>query len=302
MIEGARRVELEAGGLTFTAFEMGQGPLALCLHGFPDTPYTWRHLLPVLAEAGFRAVAVTLRGYEPGSQPSARPVPDEYRVHHLAQDVADWIAALGETRAHLISHDWGATIAYAAAAKTPDAVASITAMAVPHPGRFGALMRTNKAQLKASSYIMFFQLKGISEAWVRRGDFAFFDRTWAKWSPGWQGGSEDLAALKDAFRRPGVLTSALSYYRAAANTKDLESLSLLAGEIPAPTLGLYGGQDGCILPEVFAEAMVDEDFPSGLEVERIDGAGHFLHLEKPAEVNARILDFLNKAHAGRPPI
>ena len=295
MIEGARQFELTSGGLAFTAYEMGQGPLALCLHGFPDTPYTWRHLLPALAEAGFRAVAVTLRGYEPCSQPSERPVQEGYRVVRLAQDVADWITALGDTKAHLVSHDWGATIAYATARKVPDKVASIVAMAVPHPARFAALMRSNKAQLKASSYMMFFQLRGIAETWVRRGDFAFFDRTWAKWSPGWQGSSQDLAVLKGVFRQPGVLTSALSYYRAAANTKDMESLSLLAGEIPVPTLGLYGALDGCILPEVFAEAMVEDDFPLGLEVERIEGAGHFLHLERPDALNARIVQFLKRS-------
>lgn len=293
MIDGAQKIEIPAGDLTFTAYEMGEGPLVLCLHGFPDTPFTWRHLLPQLATSGFRSVAVTMRGYEPSSQKTTPPHPGDFRVVDLAKDVAGWITALGETQAHIVSHDWGATIAYATAKKHPALIKSITTMAVPHPGRFGALMQSNKAQLKASSYIMFFQLKGVAEAWLRRGNFSFFDRTWKKWSPDWTDNEADLGELKRTFAKPGVLKAALSYYRSAANTKDVESLSLLAGEIPVRALGLFGSNDGCILPNVFSAAMAKEDFPAGLEIVRVDGAGHFLHLEKPNEVNRRIIEFLD---------
>ena len=293
VIPGAITHQLACGSLRFTAYEMGEGPLVLCVHGFPDTAYTWRHMLPALAEAGFRAVAVTLRGYEPSSQPGASPTPDQYRVFDLAQDIADWIDALGATSAHLVTHDWGASIAYAAARKNPDRIRSMVTMAVPHPARFGALVQSNKAQKKASSYIVFFQLKGIAEAWVQRDNFSFFDRTWAKWSPDWDGASNDLTQLKTAFREPGVLKAALSYYRAATNTKDSESLGLFAGSIPVPTLGLTGANDGCILNDVFLEAMQVEDFPAGLDVQTVEAAGHFLHLEKPDEVNARVIAFLH---------
>jgi len=295
MIQGARRINLSSGDLNFSAYEMGDGPLVLCLHGFPDTPFTWRHLLPQLAEAGYRAVAPNLRGYEPQSQPEERPVESGYRVAELAQDVEAWIHALGAESAHLVAHDWGATIAYATARRTPQIVRSLIAMAVPHPGRLAALMASNRAQLKASSYIMFFQLKGISDAWVRRNDFSFFDRTWAKWSPGWTGQSEDLSQLKSAFQKPGVLRAALSYYRAGMNRKDQESAELLDGTITPPALGLYGEQDGCILPDVFASAMQKEDFPNGLEVQCIEQAGHFLHLERPETVNRKIIDYLRHA-------
>jgi pimeloyl-ACP methyl ester carboxylesterase len=292
MIVDAKPVELSTGDLTFTGYEMGTGPLVLCLHGFPDTPFTWRHLLPDLAAAGYRGVAITLRGYEPSSLPSEKIDPSDFRVALLAQDIADWIEALGEKRAHLVAHDWGATIAYAASKKNPDSIKSLTALAVPHPARLGALMQSNRKQLKASSYIAFFQLKGLSEAWVRRNSFGFFDRTWAKWSPNWQGQGEDLRELKTAFSKPGVLKAALSYYRAAANTKDLESLALLGGEITVPTLGLYGESDGCILPDVFSEAMMQEDFPNGLRVRQVEEAGHFLHLERPDLVNPLIVDHI----------
>ena len=98
----AQRMELRCGALTFTAWAQGEGPLVLLLHGFPDTPHTFKHQLPALAAAGCRAVAVTSRGYEASSM----PLDGSFHVRSLAQDVVDWVAALGETKAHLVGHDW----------------------------------------------------------------------------------------------------------------------------------------------------------------------------------------------------
>lgn len=118
-LPAATERRLQVGPLTFTAYEMGAGPLVLLLHGFPDGPETFRHQLPALAAAGYRAVAVTLRGYEHSSLPPDGSV----RVADLAADVFGWMDAMDEARAHLIGHDWGATIAYAAAKLRPERVA-----------------------------------------------------------------------------------------------------------------------------------------------------------------------------------
>ena len=181
MIEGADRLTLTIGDLAFTAYEMGQGPLVLCLHGFPDTPATWRSLLPDLALAGYRAVAVTSRGYEPSSQ----PVDGDYSLAALSQDVIDWIAGLGERRAHLIGHDWGSSICHIAAARAPDRIVSLSALAVPHPGGFGAVVAGDFDQLARSWYVFFFQVLGLSDLVVEADDWAFLEALWRSWSPDW---------------------------------------------------------------------------------------------------------------------
>lgn len=290
MIEGAQIRTLECGPLAFTAYEMGAGPLVLCLHGFPDTPYTFRHLLPQLAQAGYRAVAVTMRGYEPSSQPAD----GNYRGIALAQDVSDWIEALGETSAHVIGHDWGSAAGQLAAVKNSAVIRSLVAMAVPHTGRFSAGMRADRAQFAKSWYMLFFQMRGVSDFVVQWNRRAFLGMLWQQWSPGFVPPREDLAYVKFMFSKPGVQKAALSYYRCAfdGSAANEESLRLSAGRIPVPTLGLSGADDGCILAATFEREMRTEDFPAGLEVARIEGAGHFLHLERPDEVGGKILDWL----------
>jgi pimeloyl-ACP methyl ester carboxylesterase len=290
MIPGADVIELQCGSLRFTAYSMGQGPLVLLLHGFPDTPSTFRHQLPFLARHGFRAVAVTLRGYEPSSRPSD----GKYYLHNLANDVLDWMAALGESRAHLVGHDWGATIAFAAARLRPEAFASLALMAVPQPARFAQLLRGDRVQQRRSSYMLFFQLRGIAEFLVRIRNFAYLERLWAKWSPGWADGKATLAEVKSAFRQPGVLRAALSYYRQALDTKSADAkagVPLLLPPLPVPTLGIFGHRDGCIGSEIFQKSMLAEDFPAGVELAGFKSAGHFVHQECADSVNARWLAF-----------
>jgi pimeloyl-ACP methyl ester carboxylesterase len=271
---------------------MGRGPLVLLVHGFPDTPLTFHRQLPFLAAQGYRAVAVTLRGYEPGSLPAD----GSFHVRNLAQDVHDWITALGEMRAHLIGHDWGATIAYAAARLEPAAFESLTLIAVPQPARFGMLLRADRAQQRPSSYMMFFQLRGIAEFVLRRRDFRYLERLWQRWSPGWRDGDAALDAVKAAFRAPGVLPAALSYYRQALDAKSTigqASAALLLPAMSVRTLGLYGCDDGCIGADIFERSMLPEEFPAGLELEGFEETGHFVHQEAADAVNARLLQFLS---------
>ena len=295
-IDGAAVKQLKCGDLTFTAYEMGQGPLVLLMHGFPDTPYTFRHLLPALANAGFRAVAVTMRGYEPSSQPND----GDYSGAALAGDVIAWMDALSERQAHIIGHDWGASIAYAAAVLGSERVKSMTALSVPHPGGFATVALKDWRQLRRSWYMFFFQWRGVSDRAIERNDWAFLEKRWRDWSPGWTASDGDMAAMKATFAQPGVKTAALTYYRTALDQKaprTAESGALFAKAIAAPVLGLVGENDGCIGADVFEKSMLPAMFASDLTVKRIAGAGHFLHLERPAEVNATILDFLRKAKA-----
>ena len=293
LIAGAKELSLQVGDLRFTAYEMGQGPLALCLHGFPDTARTWRHLLPILAANGWRAVAVCARGYEPSSQPSD----GDYGMAALSDDVGGWMDALGEARGVLIGHDWGASIAYAAAAKSPDRVTALVTLAVPHPAGLSAAMVQDLEQLKRSWYIFLFQVLGLSDLVVQANDYAFIEMLWRDWSPGWAWEAGDLHAVKTALAKPGVTTAALGYYRAALDSaapRGAESQALAGMSITAPTLGLAGGRDGCISADVFEQGMTPALFAGGVEVRKVAGVGHFLQMEAPALVNDHIVGWLAK--------
>ena len=291
VIEGAAARTLAVGALTFTAYEMGEGPLVLCLHGFPDTPRTWRHLLPELARNGWRAVAVTARGYEPSSQPAD----GDYGIAALSDDVFGWMDALAADQAHLIGHDWGASIAYAAAARAPERVLSLTTLAVPHPAGFAAVLAEDLGQLKRSWYVFLFQVLGLSDVLVEANDWAFIEMLWRDWSPGWDSDPDDMATVKQTLAKPGVKAAALGYYRAAfdlASPRREEGQRLANRPIVAPTFGLAGESDGCISAKVFQAAMPPALFPAGVRTDVIAGAGHFPQLERPAPVNAAIQSWL----------
>jgi pimeloyl-ACP methyl ester carboxylesterase len=275
-----RSATVEANGLQFGVLEAGSGPLALCLHGFPDAAYTWRHLLPVLAGAGFHAVAPFMRGYAP----TAIPADGAYHLGALVADaVALHVVLGGDVNAVLIGHDWGAEAAYGAAAFAPDRWRRLVTLAIP-PAALDEVLFSDYEQLKRSFYLfMFKEPAGFAETVVARDDLAFLDKLWRDWSPGFEPG-EHLARVKDCLRQPANLAAALGYYRAAA---DQEAAGRQA---PQPTLYLHGARDGCIGVDLVrgAERLLA---PSSRMIV-IDKAGHFLHLEEPGQVNDHILSWV----------
>lgn len=280
-----------AGGLTFHYVEAGSGPLVLCLHGFPDHARSFRLQLPALAKAGFRAVAPYLRGYAPSDAPPDGP----YQSAALAKDVVALVEALSPKEpAFVFGHDWGAVAAYGAAQLAPERIRKIATAAVPHGPQLLQAIVTSYAQMKRSWYIFMFQMP-TAEAAVSSDDFAFLDRLWADWSPGWTLPREEMALLKQTFAKPGVLTAALSYYRQTFNPAfhvpelaDLQA-NMLSAPVPVPCLVFHGARDGCIGAETL-EGM-EAGFPKGLKKVVIADAGHFLHQEKPGQVNPELVAF-----------
>jgi pimeloyl-ACP methyl ester carboxylesterase len=273
-----------AGGVSFGVLTEGpsDGPLALLLHGFPDSAWTWRFLAPVLAEAGFRVAAPFLRGYAP----TEVPADGFFQTGALVRDAVALHGALGgDERAVIVGHDWGASATYGAAAFAPSLWSRVVTMAVP-PASALAGGFTTYDQLRRSWYMFFFQ-HPLSDMVVPMDDLRFLDRLWADWSPGYDA-AEDLERVKASLRDPSNLAAALGYYRATLGA-GLQSPDL-AGEqaatslpTPQPLLYLHGRDDGCIGVEV-ASAVPDARI--------VDGAGHFLHLEQPDAVNGLIVDFL----------
>jgi len=286
------RARVTAQGVDFAYLTDGpdDGPLALCLHGFPDTAHTWRHLLPRLADAGFHAVAPFLRGYAPTSVPAD----GRYDTGTLALDACALHQALGgDGDAVIIGHDWGAFATYGAAAFQPDRWRRVvTAAVAPQASMADGFFTFD--QLRRSWYVFFFQTP-LAEYAVSLDDHAFIDRLWADWSPGFDG-SWDAARVKEALASPECLSAAIGYYRAmfSGPPDDPEAAAAQAagGTVaPQPTLYLHGEGDGCMGLDTIGP--VTDFLAPGSEMAVISGAGHFLHVERPDEVNGHILRFLS---------
>jgi pimeloyl-ACP methyl ester carboxylesterase len=279
---------VEANGIAFHYLAAGKGPIVLALHGFPDSARSYRHQMPALAAAGYRVVAPFMRGYAPTEIPEG----GYFGVPALAADAVALAKALSEQPVILIGHDWGAAAAHAAAAMAPERFSKLITIAVPYGPAFTQSLVTSPDQQRRSWYMFYFQLP-FAETAVAMNDFAFIDRLWRDWSPGWEYPPAEMKALKATLGAPGVLTAALSYYRHTFNPPpDAPSLAEVSAPRPiaVPTLYLHGRNDGCIGVEL-ADGM-EAYFAKGLRKEIIDGAGHFVHQEKPDEVNRLILEFI----------
>jgi pimeloyl-ACP methyl ester carboxylesterase len=286
-----------ANGVEFALLSEGpeDGPLALCLHGFPDTAWTWRHLLPRLAGAGYRAVACWMRGYAP----TTIPLDGRYQTAMLARDANALHETLGGTEsAVLIGHDFGAMATYGAAVLEPARWSRVVAMAVPPASALGSgFLRFS--QLRRSWYMFFFQ-SPLAEIAVPGEDFAFVDGLWAEWSPGLsaESSAEDRRRIKEALVGEH-LPAALGYYRAIFDPSHHDPALAIdqaaVGGVPLPpTLYLHGVDDGCIGVELAESSLVLAGLSQDSRVEHVEGAGHFLHLEQPVEVNRLVLEFLDE--------
>lgn len=288
---------VSANGIEFAYLAAGDvddrdAPLALCLHGFPDSAWTWRHLLPSLAAAGYRAVAPWLRGYAPTTVPED----GHYQTGVLGLDACELHRALGgDDDAVLIGHDWGALAGYSAVQHPEVRWRRLVTMAVPPPSTLANAFFSFD-QLRKSWYMFFFQ-SPLADMAVPMDDLAFVDRLWADWSPGYDA-ADDLPHVKDALRDPANLTAAIGYYRATLSGQGLTddpTVNALQGAAngtpPLPTLYLHGATDGCMGAELAPLAASILTHP-GSRVEVVDDAGHFLHVERPDAVGRLVLDFL----------
>ncbi len=283
---------INANGLEFAYLEAGpaDGPLALCLHGFPDAAPTWNSLLGELGAAGFHAVAPWLRGYAPTSIPAD----GVYQTGALIADANALHDAFGATSdAVIIGHDWGAIATYGIAASAPEKWRRVVTMAVPPAGALGAGFLTYK-QLQRSWYMFFFQ-HPLSDMAVGMNDLEFIDGLWADWSPGYDG-AEHVAHVKDALRDPANLAGALGYYRAMLGDgpKDpkYDAEQAAAAGVPTqPVLFLHGRNDGCLAATLTENAAAFLSPESRVEV--LDDCGHFLQVEQPTLVNGLVLDWVS---------
>jgi len=278
-----------ANGLRFAYRVTGDGPLALLLHGFPDTPATWRHLAPRLADAGFRVVTPWMRGYAPTSVPDdgafdgATLAADANRLHDVLG---------GDDDAVLVGHDWGAHAAYAAAHAAPGRWRRVVTLAVPPEPALEGLL-TAPRQIRRSWYMLAAQLPW--ERWAPQRALARIEDLWRDWSPGYQPTAEDLDPLRASLRAPGGLAAALGYYRAMRERALRGDRPGEGGPVPTqPTLYLHGDDDGCMGPEWVgpADAVLRTANPAS-RATLLPGVGHFLHLEDPDRVGECVVRWVS---------
>jgi pimeloyl-ACP methyl ester carboxylesterase len=260
----------------------------LCLHGFPDHAGTWRHLLPMLAEAGFRAAAPWMRGIPPTEVPEAR----RYDPELLTADVNALHRALGgDRRAVLIGHDWGAIGAARAAAAAPERWRRVVTLAVPPERALTGVWRDGR-QVARSWYALAAQVPGLGERWVTDADR--LERLWRAWSPGYVPTVEDLAPLHAIVADPQVRRAMLATYRGTGTAMlSGRAIGVRVALPPQPHLVLHGEDDGCIDVAYARQAATLLPHPAS-RVVVVPGTGHWAHLEAPEAVGDAILAFVRE--------
>jgi pimeloyl-ACP methyl ester carboxylesterase len=284
---------IDVGDVTIRAMSYGavDAPLALCLHGFPDTAHTFRLLAPRLAERGYHVVAPFARGYAPSS-PSAS---NNYQLVSLAHDALVLHDRLGgDEHAIIVGHDWGASAAYVATSAEPARWAKAVTIALPPLALFAESLGSFD-QLRRSWYMFYFQ-QSFAEVVVAQNDFDFLERLWKAWSPNYEPDA-DLAFVRQSLGDMSHLHAALEYYSAMFATSPITdpSLQTLLDAALRPsdvaTLYLHGANDGCIAPLDATKVRACLSAASKYEV--LPDAGHFLHLEQPDAVRRAIDAFLD---------
>jgi pimeloyl-ACP methyl ester carboxylesterase len=274
---------MSAAGQRFIVSQAGEGPDVVLLHGFPDTPHSWSELQTALVAAGLRVSVPWLRGYHPDTIVAGRG----YDPETLGRDAIALLDAIAAPRAVLVGHDWGALVAYVAAALAPDRVHAIVTLAIPHP----ILLQRTPAALWAGRHFLGLKLPWAQWA-CRRDDFAYLDVLYRRWAPGWSGSARDesLRLAKQALSSPATLEGALAYYRELplAGSKVLEAVPRVKGLV-------VGGTRDLVRPELFRRTAELLEQPSAALI--VEGAGHWPHREDAAAVVPELVSFVERSAA-----
>jgi pimeloyl-ACP methyl ester carboxylesterase len=308
---------IDTNGIQMHIAEQGSGPLVVLLHGFPELWYSWRHQLPALAAAGYHAVAPDQRGYGQTTRPAAI---EQYTQLHLVGDVIGLLDALGEERAVVVGHDWGGPVAWNSALFRPDRVRGVAGLSVPYFPRGPVSMLTAmRSKLGDGFYMQYFQKPGVADAELGRAPRDTLRRVLASLSgeppedgtelipaggglfdltpesqtlPDWLS-EADLDYYAAEFARTGF-TGGLNWYRNIDLSWELMAPWQGASVIP-PALFVAGDRD----PVVHFPGMdqllpnLTSFVPNLTKSVMLPGCGHWTQQERPEEVNAALLEFLD---------
>jgi pimeloyl-ACP methyl ester carboxylesterase len=268
-------MRIESSGVTLDVQIEGDGKPLVLLHGFPDTKRLWSKTVPALVDAGFRVIVPDQRGYGASDKPADV---EAYSIPFLATDVTAILDNLGNERAHLVGHDWGAAIAWATASFAPERVDHLVALSVGHPSAFAT---AGIAQREKSWYMLLFQFRGIAEQWLTMDGWVNF-REWSH--------HPDADAVIADLQRDGSLTPGLNWYRANVPPEALVGPALELPGVQSPAMGVWSSGDMALLESQMRDSA--KFCANGFRYERLDGPGHWMQWEAPESVNALLLDFL----------
>lgn len=318
-VPGVTLKTIKANTIDMRYAEIGSGPLVLFCHGWPESWYSWRHQLTAVSAAGYRCVAPDMRGY--GGTEAPEPI-DQYSLFNLVGDMAELVKGLGETRAVIVGHDWGAPVAWHAALWRPDLFPAVAAMSVPYapPGYIDILSALDKLGIH-DFYLQYFQKPGVAEAELHRdirgalrrlyyaasGDFAEQGKGFARLTTGTLLGNtvdpstlpawleeKDLDYYAQEFARAGF-RGGLNWYRNLRRNWELSG-PWRGQPIRQPSLFIAGSRDG-VLRFPAAQAQLDaypKTLPGLVGSHILEGAGHWVQQERPDEVNRLLVDFLKE--------
>ncbi|WP_344523794.1 alpha/beta hydrolase [Streptomyces albiaxialis] len=291
--------DVAANGARFHIAEMGEGPLVLLLHGFPQFWWTWRHQLPALADAGYRAVAMDLRGVGGSDR-----TPRGYDPANLALDVTGVIRSLGEPDAALVGHDLGGYLAWTAAVMRPKLIRRLAVSSMPHPRRWRASMLGDARQTAASSYIWGFQRPWVPERQLVADNGALVGRLIRDWAgPKLAGPAEDAAV--ENYRRamcvPSTAHCSIEPYRwmvrSMARPDGVQFYRRMKRPVRVPTLHLHGSLDPVMRTRSAAGSGEYVEAPYRWRL--FDGLGHWPHEEDPAAFTTELVHWLSDPEPDR---
>lgn len=275
-----------ANGIRLHCVTMGEGPLLLLLHGFPECWYSWRAQIPALAAAGYKVVAPDLRGYNFSERPASG-----YDIHTLTADVLGLMDHYGSPRTLLAGHDWGGAIAWNTAVRHPARVQKLIALNMPHPTKMARALRSNIRQMFRSSYIPLFRTPYLPERlfslwnyraiqWMFLGSAVHPERIT----------KGAIEVYKSAARQPGALKAMLAYYR-EAKASDIWLWARGGPEViaPMPTLMIWGEKDIALGKEL---TLGTEEFVPQLTLRYLPDASHWVQQDQPDQVTELMFEFL----------
>ncbi|MFC7331867.1 alpha/beta fold hydrolase [Rhodocista pekingensis] len=318
-MDGPKSRFAQTNGIRMHYLEMGEGPLVLLCHGWPELSWSWRHQLPALAAAGFRVVAPDMRGFGDTDAPEAV---EAYTLLHTTGDMVGLLEALGEEQAVIVGHDWGAPVAWQCALFRPDRFRAVAGLSVPYSPRGSvSLITLLRAMGLERFYMVYFQEPGQAERELEADPRETFLRllysasgaaaaTGAGWPamippgrtiveacarpdalPGWLA-EEDLARYAQTYARTGF-RGGLNWYRTLHRTWELTA-AWAGARIRVPALFIAGAEDGVLkMPGLDKAVQQLDDTCLDLRGRHIlPGAGHWVQQEAPEAVNEALIGFL----------
>jgi len=282
---------IAANGLSFETDVCGgpSGKLALCLHGFPESKFSWRYQLPLFARLGYEAWAPNLRGYGGSSRPQGVK---EYDIDKLVGDVEGLIAAHGAEETLLVAHDWGALIAWQCAIRKIRTLTKLVIMNVPHPKPMARELRTWR-QLKKSWYVFFFQIPRLPERMLTRNGAEAVGRAFSGMAVDKSRFPEEvLRHYRENASIPGAMTAMVNYYRAALRA-GRKRMTPEDATVTVPTLMIWGEEDSALSKET---TYGTDEWVKDLTLRYLPRVSHWVQQEAPETVNAMLEAWLSGAH------